>query len=237
MKLLTKNEVKETKRVQLAQDINQAVKIADHLDKQRQDLNKFKTLKASELKGINSAFLTYSAQVASKRAVLQQEVDSLEKRKKEALKPVTALREQAKTELMEAEVVKEALHSKIEDTLIEKTKYQKSQAKVEKDQKALTQAEKTQKIQEEDLKKRQGEHKTQIESFTKKQEKEEALYLKRSQDLSTNLKVVNQKEQSLNVLREELDKDRDRVNTQERILQDKYLQLAKSQKEILGKKK
>ena len=92
MKLLSKKEIVDKKQVVMAKELVVAQKASAIIEDTRQQLNRAKMQDELRRHKINVDFVEFQKDIRTKKTTLSNEVATLENRKKEALKPVTALK-------------------------------------------------------------------------------------------------------------------------------------------------
>jgi len=203
MKLLTKNEIKQTKQVQTAQEIKQSIKLSDYLNTQRKGLNTFKLQKENEEQKLYKDLQEFRTDIRSKKTALQSEVDVLEERRKDALRPVKELLKKADAQLASNEADGIELKSKINETDTQKMLFILEKKKVELREDEVLGNFKKIGIQGRELTRRDNKLAKQETKFAQFSEKETEILQTKQSELDIKLKVVSQKENALEVLTKE----------------------------------
>ena len=99
MKLLSPKEVKQKKRTQATGELLRAKKVHDYVQKGNKELNDLKDNREARKQNIETDYQEFSKDIQLKRDGLTKEVDMLEERKKDALKPITDLEDKAQEKM------------------------------------------------------------------------------------------------------------------------------------------
>lgn len=115
MKLLSAKEVKQKKQTQATGELLRAKKVHDYVQQGNKELNELKDNREARKQIIESEYQEFSKDIQLKRDELTNEVDILEERKKEALKPITDLEDKAQENMDIAfEAVEKSKEQKLE---------------------------------------------------------------------------------------------------------------------------
>ena len=143
MQLLGAKEIKEAQKVEMSKEVGLAQKVVDYSNKKRKELNQLKDYYASEKQKIKNNF-AFTLEVHNKKyAGLIEEINNLETKKAELLKPVEPLIEKIKKQNQESNERKEVLDLKEQDLTIKEAALTTQKNKLVKDQENLNKTKKS----------------------------------------------------------------------------------------------
>lgn len=206
MKLLTKNEIKNTKRVQLSREVSFANKVHAQTNKERKKLNDVKSYVESETEKVNADYGKFLKDIQTKKSELRNEVLILEKRKKVALEPIKEIQKEAKSIFKKNEKVQEDLSKKGEALDIQEIKHGVKDKDIKDKSNELKDRELSLNIREKEIKEGENDLKDQENLLGETTEKERKIRQDREKELRQAERVVKQKDESLRVLGKELEK-------------------------------
>lgn len=203
MKLLTKIQTKDVKRMQETKELQRALKVRAISTQETQKLNKVRTQYEDETQKIREAFYTYTNEVERKKGALANEVKGLEERKKEAQKPLDAFRDVLKA--------KEADNFKEEERLVDKESeldskdmaLNKVKTVLSKDTTSLKRRQTSLSKREEVIADKEAEQKRESTTFSEKREKHENFMREEIKALRKDQDLLKQERGAHRVLKEE----------------------------------
>lgn len=234
MKLLSQEYVKTTADKISEERKTRIAKLNDEEVKVTKEFNQLKTFVEVDRKKIADEFIMFKQETEAKRKSLIQEVESLEYRKKEALKPLIAIRKEAEQRISNIEKrEKELTATKIEldearDNLVdwaEAVKEREDNISV----KECGLAKRAERIADEEY--RLGES---TKKLSKNWVEFHATIHSANVDLQRRETAIVANRNAAEAFRESLDQEAKRLENERIAIKDGYIALAKAKKEILG---
>lgn len=232
MKLLNKKTIENKKRDELTRELLLAKKVTKIAESSRKKLNDTKTGIAKEEEVLTDDFNEFVMDIDKKKSILTGDIKTLEDKKIEALKPITALQKETEkvardnkertVELDDREATLDVATSNHEKDVTE-LEAQKTINK--KDEKGVAERIKDVIIKETQLK----DNEKELTSYITEQHD---INSKRVQDLSDKAYDLNQKEVALNNEREALSDERDRIGQEWRKVSDQRQTLERAMNRI-----
>lgn len=236
MKLLSPREVKRTKQLEEQKNIQRGIKVATRIDEEIKKLNKTRTFVAQEQKELVKKYKQSIENLAKQRVIEEKKIVYLEKRKQEALEPLTELEQhldKKESELIdETERISEIKNNlKVTHKILDRkwNEFQKSTNRLIKREEGVATAEKKLSNAIQSLDKEQ-------KSWRKHRDKEMDMMSQLNISITRRDNDVSQRENALEIIKKSLEERDDKVTQDERRIKDGYETLARSQKRLHGKR-
>lgn len=232
MRLLTKNNIKDAKKVETIKEVNFALKVRKETERERKKMNDAKSFYQKHREKMESQFIEFTDGIEGKRKKLTNEIILLENKKKEALKPVDSLLRDAKKLVRENEEEKENIKTQSSDLKVREVSVQSEKKKLGKE---LVELQKRSIMIDDDterLKSKKNEFETERITFSKKKDKEEEVIKITKEEISGKEKLLKEKELKLDKREELLDREKDNINKEWRVVKDQRATLERAFKRL-----
>ncbi len=225
MKLFSRKETKNIRKKIDFDAMNKTKKIVGYLNVEIKKMNKLNSEKEEKKREIEQEFLNFSEEVKRKRTKLEREVSSLESRRKDALKPIKALKLEAENRLKGIERQEETLEE--ERTELDNTRKQLVDKKedlldrkqlLDEREKAIVPKEQSNSLRAEFLKKSEDKLAEKWNDFNKKSTNKNSGFILRENRVSAREKALVIKKESLDNQEKELRKERLHIHSQQQTL-------------------